>query len=200
MRYWNWFEPGDQGRTGEPAIIAGIVEEIAREHEVDRDRVHVAGFSAGAAMTAVLGAAYPELFAAVGVHSGLPHGCAHDVASAFAAMRGAARARPVDRPVPVIAFHGDADPTVVVDNGARVVEQLTAGPVRGDTLVERGPGRPATRVVVRRDGAVAGELWTVHGSGHAWSGGVAGGSYTDPAGPDASAEMLRFFADHPRRA
>jgi poly(hydroxyalkanoate) depolymerase family esterase len=200
MRYWNWFEPGDQGRAGEPAILAGIVGEIAREHEVDRDRVHVAGFSAGAAMAAVLGAAYPEVFAAVGVHSGLPHGCAHDVASAFAAMRGAARARPVDRPVPVIAFHGDADPTVVVDNGARVVEQLTAGPVRGDTLVERGPGRPATRVVVRRDGRVAGELWTVHGSGHAWSGGVAGGSYTDPAGPDASAEMLRFFADHPRRS
>jgi poly(hydroxyalkanoate) depolymerase family esterase len=199
MRYWNWFEPGDQGRAGEPAIVAGIVEEIAREHEVDRERVHVAGFSAGAAMAAVLGAVYPDVFAAVGVHSGLPHGCAHDVASAFAAMRGAARARPVDRPVPVIAFHGDADPTVVVDNGARVVEQLTAGPVRGDTLVERGPGRPATRVVVRRDGAVMGELWTVHGSGHAWSGGVAGGSYTDPAGPDASAEMLRFFADHPRR-
>jgi poly(hydroxyalkanoate) depolymerase family esterase len=199
MRYWNWFEPGDQARAGEPAIVAGIVEEIAGEHEVDRDRVHVAGFSAGAAMAAVLGAVYPDVFAAVAVHSGLPHGCAHDVASAFAAMRGAVRARPVDRPVPVIAFHGDADPTVVVDNGARVVEQLTAGPVRGDTLVERGPGRPATRVVVRRDGAVVGELWTVHGSGHAWSGGVAGGSYTDPAGPDASAEMLRFFADHPRR-
>src|SRR5690349_1607082 len=200
MRYWNWFEPDGQRRgVGEPAILAGIVDEIARDHEVDRRRVYVAGFSAGAAMAAVLGAAYPDVFAAVGVHSGLPHGCAHDVASAFAAMRGAARVRPLDRPVPVIAFHGDADPTVAVDNAARVVEQFSGGPVRGDTLVERGPGRPATRVVVRRDGAAVGELWTVHGSGHAWSGGVAGGSYTDPAGPDASAEMLRFFADHPRR-
>lgn len=199
MRYWNWFEPGDQRRgAGEPAVLAGIVDEIAREHGVDRDRVFVAGFSAGAAMAAVLGAAYPDVFAAVGVHSGLPHGCAHDVASAFAAMRGAARPRPLDRAVPVIAFHGDADPTVAVDNAARVVEQFTGGAVRGDTLVERGPGRPATRVVVRRDGAVAGELWTVHGSAHAWSGGVAGGSYTDPAGPDASAEMLRFFTEHPR--
>ena len=200
MRYWNWFEPGHQGRDGEPAILAGIVEEIACEHAVDRDRVFVAGFSAGAAMAAVLGAAYPDVFAAVGVHSGLPHGSAHDVASAFAAMRGTARPRPLDRTVPVIAFHGDADPTVAVDNGARVVEQFTGGAVRGDTLVERGPGRPATRVVVRRGDEGTGELWTVHGSGHAWSGGVAGGSYTDPAGPDASAEMLRFFAEHPRRS
>ncbi len=201
MRYWNWFEPADQRRgVGEPAILAGIVDEIAREHEVDRDRVHVAGFSAGAGMAAVLGATYPDVFASVGVHSGLPYGCAHDVASGFAAMRGAARPQPLDRPVPVIAFHGDADSTVAADNAARVVEQFTGGPVRGDTVVERGPGRPATRVVVRRDGDVVGELWTVHGSGHAWSGGAAGGSYTDPAGPDASAEMLRFFAEHPRRS
>jgi poly(hydroxyalkanoate) depolymerase family esterase len=199
MRYWNWFQPGDQQRgAGEPAILAGIVTEIADTHAVDRDRVYVAGFSAGAAMAAVLGATYPDVFAAVGVHSGLPHGCAHDVASAFAAMRAGPVARPLDRAVPVIAFHGDADPTVAPDNATRVVEQFTRGAVRGDTLVERGPGRPATRTVVRRDGVAVAERWTVHGSGHAWSGGVAGGSYTDPAGPDASAEMIRFFAEHPR--
>jgi poly(hydroxyalkanoate) depolymerase family esterase len=200
LRYWNWFEPGDQQRgAGEPALLAGIVAEIAAAHEVDRDRVYVAGFSAGAAMAAVLGAAYPDVFAAVGVHSGVPCGCAHDVASAFAAMRGVPSVRPLRHPLPVVAFHGDADPTVAVENATRLVEQFTAGPVQGDTLVERGPGRPATRTVVRRDGVVAGERWTVHGAGHAWSGGVAGGSYTDPAGPDASAEMLRFFAEHPRR-
>jgi poly(hydroxyalkanoate) depolymerase family esterase len=200
MRYWNWFEPADQSRgAGEPSILAGMVDEIAGKHAVDRDRVYVAGFSAGAAMAAVLGAAYPDVFAAVGVHSGLPNGCATDVASAFAAMRGAPPVRPLDRPVPVIAFHGDADPTVAADNAVRVVEQFSGGQVRGDTLVERGPGRPATRVVVRRGGVAVGELWTVHGSGHAWSGGVAGGSYTDPAGPDASAEMVRFFAEHARR-
>ncbi|MBL8927517.1 MAG: PHB depolymerase family esterase [Pseudonocardia sp.] len=200
MRYWNWFKPADQARgAGEPSILAGIVAEIAAEHAVDRDRVYVAGFSAGAAMAAVLGAAYPDVFAAVGVHSGLPQGCASDLASGLAAMRGAPRVRALDRPVPVIAFHGDADPTVAADNAVRVVEQFSGGQVRGDTLVERGPGRPATRVVVRRDGVAVGELWTVHGSGHAWSGGVAGGSYADPAGPDASAEMVRFFVDHPRR-
>jgi poly(hydroxyalkanoate) depolymerase family esterase len=201
MRYWNWFEPADQHRgTGEAAILAGIVAEVAALHEVDRDRVYVAGFSAGGAMAAVLGAAYPDVFAAVGVHSGLPQGCATDVGSAVSAMSSAPRARPLERPVPVIAFHGDADTTVAVGNAAHVVEQFTGCPVRGDTLVERGPGRPATRVVVRRDGATVGELWTVHGSSHAWSGGAAGGSYTDSAGPDASAEMVRFFADHPRRS
>jgi poly(hydroxyalkanoate) depolymerase family esterase len=201
MRYWNWFQPGDQVRgAGEPAILAGIVEDVAAAHEVDRDRVYVAGFSAGAAMAAVLGATYPDVFAAVGVHSGLPRGCAHDVASAFEAMRATAPAAPLRRPVPVIVFHGDDDPTVAAGNATLVVEQFTAGPARGDTVVERGPGRPATRTVVRRSGVVVAEQWTVHGSGHAWSGGVAGASYTDPAGPDASAEMLRFFAEHPRRS
>lgn len=199
MRYWNWFRPADQQRdAGEPAVLAGIVAEIADAHDVDRDRVYVAGFSAGAAMAAVLAAAYPDVFAAVGVHSGLPQGCAHDVASGFAAMRQAPAVAPPRRPVPVITFHGDADPTVAVDNATRVVEQFTGGPVRGDTVVERGPGRPATRTLVRRNGVPVAERWTVHGAGHAWSGGTAGGSYTDPAGPDASAAMVRFFTEHRR--
>jgi poly(3-hydroxybutyrate) depolymerase len=199
MRYWNWFQPADQQRgAGEPAIIAGIIAEIAAAHAVDPDRVYVAGLSAGAAMAAVVAAAYPDVIAAVGVHSGLPRGCAHDAASGFAAMRHAPRVAPLARPVPVIAFHGDADPTVAPENATRVVEQFTGGPVDGETLVERGSGRPATRTVVRRDGAVVAERWIVHGSGHAWSGGLAGGSYTDPDGPDASAEMVRFFAEHPR--
>jgi poly(hydroxyalkanoate) depolymerase family esterase len=200
MRYWNWFEPGDQQRgAGEPAILAGIVAEIAAQSAVDPDRVYVVGFSAGAAMAAVLAATYPDVVAAAGVHSGLPHGCAHDLASAFAAMRQGRRVRPVDRTVPVIAFHGDADTTVEPGNATHVVEQFSRGPATGVSTSERGPGRSAAKTVVRRDGAVIAEQWTVHGLGHAWSGGTAGGSYTDPAGPDASAEMVRFFAEHPRR-
>jgi poly(hydroxyalkanoate) depolymerase family esterase len=201
MRYWNWFEPADQQRgAGEPAILAGIVAEILAAHDVDPDRVYLAGFSAGAAMAAVVAAAYPDVVAAVGVHSGLPRGCAHDVASGFAAMRQAPRVAPLRQPLPVIAFHGDADATVAVGNGTRLIEQFTGGrPVVGDTVVERGPVRPATRTVVRGGGAVVAERWIVHGSGHAWSGGTRGGSYTDPDGPDASAEIVRFFTEHPRR-
>jgi poly(hydroxyalkanoate) depolymerase family esterase len=200
MRYWNWFQPADQHRDGgEPAILAGVVADVAAAQAVDPDRVYVAGFSAGAAMAAVLGATHPDVFAAVGVHSGLPHGCAQDVGSAFSAMRQSPRVPPLDRSVPVIAFHGDADMTVASANATRVVEQFSGGRATGTATTEHGSGRTAGRTVVRRDGSVIAEQWTVHGSGHAWSGGAAGGSYTDPAGPDASAEMLRFFAEHPRR-
>ena len=147
-------------------------------------------------MAAVLAGTHPHVFAAVGVHSGLPHGVAHDVASGFAAMRQAPRAPRAARAVPVIVFHGDADSVVDAGNAARVVEQLTpAGRLTRETV--RVPaGRAASRTLVRHDGRVVAEQWTVHGSGHAWSGGAPGGSYTDPAGPDASAEMVRFFAEH----
>lgn len=218
-RCWNWFKPQNQRRgVGEPSLIAGIVGAVARRHGADPGRVFVAGLSAGAAMAVVLGETYPELFAGVGAHSGLPYGSAHDIPSALAAMKGgrsglagqqvaaAAAASPKTRAVqavPLIVFHGDRDHTVQQSNGARIVQQARdahgaaagQGGLRASTHTGvTARGRRFSRVVhadARGQGLIEG--WTVHGAGHAWSGGHASGSYTDGAGPDASAEMVRFF-------
>lgn len=201
-RCWNWFRAEDQGREGgEPALIAGIVRAVAAEHSVDMSRIFVAGLSAGAAMAVILGETHPDLFAAVGVHSGLPYRSASDIPSALAAMkgRGAAPPPPTGRAVPTIVFHGDRDHTVQARNGQRVVEHAAQahGPqglrVHTDTATVPG-GRRYTRTVhADASGRPRVEWWTLHGAGHAWSGGHASGSYTDGSGPDASAEMLRFF-------
>lgn len=198
---WNWFQAGDQRRDGgEPSIIAAITREIIRDYKVDPTRVYVAGLSAGGAMAAILASEYPDLYAAAGVHSGLPTGAAHDVPSAFAAMSkggapGAAKTGNKSA-VPVIVFHGDNDKTVHPRNGHDVLAQQ-ADPKASAATVEKGStpnGRSYTRAVHRdAAGKLVAEHWTVHGSGHAWSGGTRRGSYTDPKGPDASREMLRFF-------
>lgn len=210
-RCWNWFNAADQQRdSGEPALIAGIVAEVAARHGVDGQRIFVAGLSAGAAMAVILGQTHPELFAAVGVHSGLPYGSAHDIPSALAAMKGgrgragkaaAARGR-ATQAVRTIVFHGDRDHTVQASNGAEVARQAQAalaarmGAAPAEPQAEQGSrtGRRYTRTVqADAAGQPCLEVWTVHGAGHAWSGGSAEGSFTDPAGPDASAEMVRFF-------
>jgi poly(hydroxyalkanoate) depolymerase family esterase len=197
---WNWFNAADQARDGaEPAIIAGIAREIAAAEAVDKQRVFVAGLSAGAAMAVILGTTHADVFAAVGAHSGLPHGAAHDVASAFAAMHG--RAKPVDTPlrVPAIVFHGDQDRTVVASNGDAIVAQAIAGQrekLHKKTTNGRDAGgkREHVRTVWADDaGRPRVEQWALHGGAHAWSGGSPAGSYTDALGPDASAEMVRFF-------
>jgi poly(hydroxyalkanoate) depolymerase family esterase len=195
---WNWFRPEDQARgAGEPAIIAGLTEALAAEFEVLPGRVFVAGLSAGGAMAAVMGETYPELYAAVGVHSGLAPGAARDVASAFAAMRRApATAAPARTGGPrLIVFHGDADKTVHPSNATQVLARATgSGAATERARTGANGSRIATRTVVRgADGRTQAELWMVEGAGHAWSGGDGAGSYTDPSGPDASAEMVRFF-------
>ena len=200
-RCWNWFNRADQHRgAGEPELIAGIVRKIMREHPVDPARVYVAGLSAGGSAANILGAAYPDLFAAVGVHSGLPVGAAWNSASAFVAMQQGA---PGDRPtipMPTIIFHGDSDTVVNPRNGRFIAARaLAAWPtLRKVERKRRLPGGRAYSTTTHRgrSGKPCCEHWVVEGSGHAWSGGHPSGSYTDPAGPDASREMVRFFLRH----
>ena len=205
---WNWFSKGDQRRDrGEPEILAGMTRKVMTEFDVTPSRTFVAGLSAGAAMAVILGKTYPDVFAAIGAHSGLPFGAARDVPSAFAAMAGNSQTptRP-DRngnAVPSIVFHGSADTTVHPSNGERIARDVTD---RGaDQTIETVSqndisGRSVTRTINRRtDGAVQLEHWVIEGLGHAWSGGQPGGSYTDAKGPDASAEMVRFFFDIPEQ-
>ncbi len=206
-RCWNWFRRQDQERGGEPSLIAGITKHIASTHRVDHRRIFVAGLSAGAAMAVILGRTYPELYAAVGAHSGLAFGAAHDVPSAFAAMQGQNRTttrrepRAADaRSTPVIVFHGDRDRTVDERNARAIIDDTigdAADPARwkaGKTDPAHVNGRNCERTsYIDGSGKPAGELWIVGGAGHAWSGGSALGTYTDQSGPDASSEMIRFF-------
>lgn len=197
---WNWFNPADQQRgAGEPAIIAGITKEIAEDHKIDPTRIYVAGLSAGGAMAMVMGASYPEIYAGIGVHSGLPYKAANDVMSALGAMRGGNPSTAGPQPqIRTIIFHGDADKTVHPENAFKIAE---AGQKPGKKTTSSGTasvhgGRNYTRTVkLNENGAVAVENWIINGAGHAWAGGSAAGSYTDPKGPDASAEMLRFFLE-----
>jgi poly(3-hydroxybutyrate) depolymerase len=187
--------------------------------------VYVVGMSAGGAMAAIMGEAYPDLYAAVGIHSGLAPRAAHDMPSAFAAMhQGGPSTSRQDVPtatatgqssriVPAIVFHGDHDKTVHPRNADLLLEHYCAAKTTGsrdevDELTPRGtvrqgqvPGGHAYTRATYRDagGRDIVERWTVHGLGHAWSGGSSSGSYTDPKGPDASAEMVRFFNEHPQR-
>ncbi|MES2664493.1 MAG: PHB depolymerase family esterase [Pseudomonadota bacterium] len=200
---WNWFRPGDQGRdAGEPALLAAITREVLARQNADPARIYVAGLSAGGAAAAVLAQAYPDLFAAIGVHSGLAAGAAQDVGSAFAAMRGGAAGFSAPHHVPTIVFHGTADATVHLANATAVADQAQRGLAgkRVTTTGRAANGRSYSRTVLGSKDRSLGEVWLIDGAGHAWSGGNAAGSYTDPEGPDASAEMLRFFAQHRRVA
>jgi poly(hydroxyalkanoate) depolymerase family esterase len=211
---WNWFQPGDQRRDyGEPSILADITREICRTYKVDTSRIYVAGLSAGGAMAAVMAATYPELYAAVGIHSGLPYGVAHDVPSAFAAMKrrkpkaampGTPTATvplPLPKAMPAIVFHGDRDTTVHPGNADQVLAQCVpeAGAGQKDARIvvqdaSSPNGRAYKRTIVQnREGRTIAEKWIIRGAGHAWSGGSRNGTYTDPEGPSAAREMLRFF-------
>jgi len=200
---WNWFNAADQQRDGgEPSLIAGITRQIMADVAVEPGRVFVAGLSAGGAAAAIMGATYSDLYAAVGVHSGLARGAASDVSSALAAMKqgGAPTVTTSHRIVPTIVFHGDGDMTVNPVNGDQVIAQAKAGATLR-LAVTRGtaPGGIGyvRAVQVDESGQPVLEQWVLHGTGHAWSGGSPAGSYTEPRGPDASREMIRFFRQQP---
>ena len=199
-RCWNWFRAQDQQRDrGEGALLAALARHLVAVHRLDAERVFAAGLSAGGAMAAVLAHTHPEVFAAVGVHSGLPYGSAHDLPSALTAMKagGSGHSGRIAASRAIV-FHGDADGTVNVRNGDGLAAQFACAREDLRLSVERETttrGRAFTRRVYHdAAGHAALEHWTIHGAGHAWSGGAAGGSYTDPAGPDASLAMIRFFS------
>jgi poly(hydroxyalkanoate) depolymerase family esterase len=200
---WNWFNAGDQKRDqGEPSLIAGITRQIMRDFPVEPGRVYIAGLSAGGAAAAIMGSTYPDLYAAIGIHSGLACGAATDIRSAFEAMRqGRSSGKPCrhgesGRSVPTIVFHGDRDIIVNPVNGDQVITQSkTAADLRITVTRGEAPGGMSYTRTVHADesGRPILEQWVLHGAGHAWSGGSSAGSYTEPRGPDASREMMRFF-------
>ncbi|MBB2960500.1 PHB depolymerase family esterase [Methylobacterium sp. R2-1] len=212
QRCWNWFEPGDQGREmGEAGIVAGLVRAVCTEHPIDRSRIYIAGLSAGGAAAANIARAYPDLFAGLGVHSGLAAGCARDLPSALSAMRvgapGAAEpggaagfgAGSVTQSlrVPTIVFHGEGDGTVHPRNADAVLAQAGVAVLTPQRESGTGGGHSYTRTrYADETGRVQAEAWSVQGAGHAWSGGSPAGSYTDANGPDASRAMLDFFLSH----
>ncbi len=218
---WNWFTPENQQRdSGELALLVHMVRDVMARHPVDPQRIYVAGLSAGGAMASLLAREYPEIFAAVGVHSGLQAGAAHNMMGALSAMKSGAKGVPApavaakagDVPA-LIVFHGDADATVSPRNGEQLVEAAThqLGAVALKTETQQGQsaaGQSYTRTLFHTPSAqskndangVRIEQWTLHGAGHAWSGGAANGSHTDPRGVNATKEMLRFFLEHPKAA
>jgi poly(hydroxyalkanoate) depolymerase family esterase len=208
QKCWTWFDRTHQeADAGEPAIVAGITREVMAGRAVDPARVYVAGVSAGGAMAVNTAAAYPRLYAAVGVHSGVPWRAAGNVGEALGIMRSgpAADAPLVDdarallqsgarESIPIIVFHGAADAVVVPENGRRLASQWGMAAGARDFL--RHPSTENGLAYTRDVFGPLAELWMVEGLGHAWSGGSAEGTYTDARGPDASREMMRFFLDH----
>ena len=214
---WNGYDPAHQKRDqGEPALIAAITRQVIQSYRVDANRVYVAGLSAGGAMAVTVALSYPDLYAAVGTHSGVPYGSAKTVVEALAAMQGRSGEAPVlastakaamgirARAIPGIVFQGGSDVVVNSRNAEQLVSQLSAAQdQQADQQVaveEKGvsEGGYHYRHVTHGRGGATVELWLVQELGHAWSGGSADGTFTDSRGPSATNEMLRFFFAHPR--
>ena len=215
---WNWYDPAHQKRDqGEPAVIAAVTRQVMADYRVDAGRVYVAGISAGGAMAVTLAFSYPDLYAALGVHSGIALGAATTVVEALAAMQGRSGALPVlastakaamgtrARAIPAIVFQGGTDAVVNSKNAELLVSQLSAAQGReagqeAAAAEEKGvtPAGYHYRRLTHGTGDATVELWVIEELGHAWSGGSANGTFTDSKGPSATNEMLRFFLAHPQ--
>lgn len=191
---WNWFTAEGQSATdGESALLADMVRAIAAVEDIDSKRIYAAGLSAGGAMAAILGQNHGDLFAAIGVHSGLAAGSANNIAGAFSAMKNGGPGGASSRAVRAICIHGDSDRTVGSINGVQVIEQALGGARLQKSRMKAG--NHTRERWTDSEGRAQAEHWILHGSGHAWSGGSPMGSYTDPAGPSATEAMVSFFLD-----
>lgn len=193
QKCWNWFDPDHQKRGGgEPELISRLTRNVILSEGVDPRRVYVAGLSAGGAMAAIMGRAYPDIFAAIGVHSGLAPECAHDIMTAMRAMKAGGTGRKAQRAIPTVVFQGMNDHTVSSKNADQVI-YACAGDV--ELANKDGADKNGSRVFTAPGSPVViAEEWLIAGLGHSWSGGSPQGSFTSESGPDASAEMVRFFS------
>jgi len=232
MKCWRWFHPQHQMRgTGEPAILAAVIDEVCSNHNVDRERIYVAGISAGGAMAAIMAATYPDVFAAVAVCSGTEYIAASNLSEGMAAMKHGGPdpvrqgelafeamrtglARKDRRRMPVIVFHGTADTRVTPVNSDQAIiqwsktnallaaEHQETGFALAEKVVEgsvsdKGPDTYAYKryIYVEADDRLLMEKWLIEGLGHAWSGSAHPSAHGDPKGPNASAEIWRFFRE-----
>ncbi|MDP3874009.1 MAG: PHB depolymerase family esterase [Methyloversatilis sp.] len=214
LRCWNWYALQDVSNSaGDAALIARLTRQVMQDQDIDPARVYIAGMSAGGAMAAVLARDYPGLYAALGVHSGIAAGRAHDAVSAMRIMASGPDALPPDLlsptehgalQLPRIVFHGDADTTVHPSNADALYaaqEPSGDGAASRHASSEATPASDGQRGYTRSalfgtSGVSQGERWIIHGAGHAWTGGDGTQSHTDAAGPDASRQMMRFFLQH----
>lgn len=221
MKCWRWFDVNHQHRgKGEPASIVGVVNHVKSEYAVDSKKVYVTGLSAGGAMSVVMGVTYPDVFTAIGVHSGLEYKAGTDMISGNLAMwnggpdpnsQGVKAFQEMiqKRVVPVMVFHGTADYTVRPINADQIILQWaqtndladdgidndSIDAIADETVDGYAPsGRSYTQYKYHdANGTVIMEKVMVNGMGHAWSGGSYAGTYTDPTGPKASEMFWNFF-------
>jgi len=215
---WNWFFDANQHRgMGEPFLIAEATRYVMQRYNIDRSRVYICGMSAGGAMAIITAICYPDIFAAVGSHSGLEYDAADSIDSAYDAMENGGpdpeitaeeaymeilKAGAQRNELPAVIFHGSDDEAVKIINGDQTVEQFVIlnealGRIMESTESEGFEGKPYRLVQYTREGENLVEYWIIEGLGHAWSGGcLDGGEFNDPEAPDATLHMWEFFSQH----